>query len=522
MTNNPLPAVETQTQVGRRPRGEAMGHIKTAIGCLLTKGAKQTNYWDYYDGDQPVSYTARRLEAIFQQLDAKFTQNWCAVVIDACADRINLTGFKAKNKALQPLVDAIWQEQQLALESDDVHLGMQVAGEAYAILWRKDLPQPADEAEPAEADEYGPTENDPAPTTAPTDLLPEPKRLGELQVYYNDARLVHLQYDAEDPRQKAWAAKWWVGEDGHRRLTLYYADQLEYYRCSKKDTGQWKPGDFKLIVQDGLPNPAPNPFGVIPVYHFRVQKRVTKSDLANVIPLQNGINKLLADMLVTAEFSAFRQRWVISQSSTSDLKNAPGKVWSLAAGDSTMQDTQVGEFQESNLENFLKPIDALAVSVAAITRTPKHYLLAQGGDLSGEALIAMEAPLTRKAKDRIDRASPVWQEVVALALKLQYDQVVKPGDIEPIWDSVKTVLPLTEAEVRKQTTDTAGLALRTALRWEGKNEDEIALAEKERDEEQARKDELLDAASERAAKNFDQGKGPGGVKPPAPAPAQKK
>jgi hypothetical protein len=37
----------------------------------------------YYAGDQPIKYAAERLRDIFQNAQTRFTENWCAVVIDA-------------------------------------------------------------------------------------------------------------------------------------------------------------------------------------------------------------------------------------------------------------------------------------------------------------------------------------------------------------------------------------------------------------------------------------------------------
>jgi len=53
----------------------------------------------YYDGDQPLVYASKRLEEIFQALDAYFAENWCSVVIDAVRDRINLRMIEVKGAA---------------------------------------------------------------------------------------------------------------------------------------------------------------------------------------------------------------------------------------------------------------------------------------------------------------------------------------------------------------------------------------------------------------------------------------
>jgi hypothetical protein len=72
-------------------------------------------------------------------------------------------------------------------------------------------------------------------------------------------------------------------------------------------------------------------------------------------------------------------------------------IMDLAAGDAGTQPTSAGAFPAADLSNFLTAMDKLAASISAITSTPKHYFFDQGGQLSGEALIALEAPLNKKA-----------------------------------------------------------------------------------------------------------------------------
>jgi hypothetical protein len=56
----------------------------------------------------------------------------------------------------------------------------------------------------------------------------------------------------------------------------------------------------------------PNPLGVVPIVEFRNRPRLLgegRSEIADVISVQNQINKLVCDMMIAAEFSAFKQRW---------------------------------------------------------------------------------------------------------------------------------------------------------------------------------------------------------------------
>src|SRR3990172_8172299 len=110
--------------------------LKLAFEALRDKNAPYKKMWDYYDGDHPLMYTASRLDEIFKGLDAVFTQNWCAVVVDSVNDRINLKGITFADTGAQTAWDALWNEHELAAESDDAHLAAQVVGESFIIAWK--------------------------------------------------------------------------------------------------------------------------------------------------------------------------------------------------------------------------------------------------------------------------------------------------------------------------------------------------------------------------------------------------
>ena len=385
--------------------------VARAHESLDAKAVLYKTLWDYYDGVQPLRYSTERLRDIFHNISVRFSQNWCEAVINSSVDRLNLTGLVVENDdSATRLLERLFSEVNLGLESDDVHLASLVCGEAFVIVWR---------------DNGGP-----------------------IEAYYNDPRLIHIQYDADHPREPLWAAKRWLADDGSYRMTLYYPDRLEYYYTTAKaedvrEATAYRPMETPVET---------NPFGVIPVFHFRRATREVRSELTDVIPLQDAINKLFADMMVAAEFGAFRQRYVISNADIATLKNSPNEIWSLPSGDGQGQGTQVGEFAQTDLRTYLDAIDRLAATIAIITRTPKHYLLSQGGDPSGEALITMEAPLVRKVERYQERFSATWRQVAAFLMTLSGVDV-NVSDITPLFDPVATVQPFTQAQVgvlRKQ------------------------------------------------------------------------
>ena len=165
----------------------------------------------------------------------------------------------------------------------------------------------------------------------------------------------------------------------------------------------------------------------------------------------------------------------------------------------------MGQFSPTDLDNYLKAIDNLAMTLSSITRTPKHYFIRQGGDPSGEALIALESPLNKKASDFIDRCTPVWKRAAAFMLKLG-GIAVSPNDILVDFDSPETMQPYTSAQIIQIETS-AGIPLRTVLKEQGWSDSELEQMDKDKAEERTANQASLGLALLNAQRQFNSGNG---------------
>lgn len=445
--------------------------IERAFNALKSKQSKYSQKWDYYDGNQPLVYSTRRLREVFNTIDARFSQNWCAVVINAAADRISLSEFSVKgNKKATDRLNELFDLTDLDLDADDLHKAAMVCSEGFVIAWKDAI-------------------------------------TGEVEAYYNDPRQVHIEYDEDSPRKKRFAAKWWNDDENKWHLTLYYSDRLEYYVTTGtyKSHSEIAKATAFVSADEAI---APNPYGEIPVFRWTIDGRGS-SDIDNIIEPQNAVNKLVADMMIAAEFGAMKQRYVITNANASNLKNSPNEIWNIPAGDGQGQQTQVGEFGATELSNYTEAIDRQANFIATVSRTPKHYLTDTSGTLSGEALIAMEAPLNKRCKKHINRFSATWQKLAVFLLKLD-GITVDLRDVSVVFDAPETVQPKTEAEVR-QINSSAEIPLVTSLRWEGKSQEEIDTVTKEKEQEKVESQNSFANALLENERRFSQGSQVGGM-----------
>lgn len=416
----------------------ASDDLKIAWKQIAGKQVDQKRCFDYYDGHQPLAYTTKRLREIFKDFQMQFSANWCAVVIDAVLDRLNLLGM-VDDEAAAEKFKPWWDSVEVGTEIRLIHEYALVTGEAFGTIW-------------------------PDETTS----LPE--------IYANDPRVCHMQYDGENPRTPLWAAKFWTANDGKYRATLYYPDRLQYWHTNKQRKSVSSADAFTLEDE------AENPYDQLPVFHWRIHARRTKSDLDPVRPLQDAINKLLADMMVAAEYGAFKQRYIISDSETKgQIKNAPNEIWDLPEGSSA------GEFSATDLVNYLSAIENLVGEIGSITRTPRHFFLATSGQASGDALLAQEAPLVAKVHDRQQALTPTWRSAFQFVAELMggdRDQII------PQWGPAAVIPPLTRATIL-QTYRNAGVPLAAALRAVGYDPQEIqTIMDEQKTEEQARRESL--------------------------------
>lgn len=444
-----------------------MNDLQLAYNALSAKAQAYSLLFSYYDGRQPLVYSTERLRAAFQSLDARFNENWCRVVVDSELNRIGIESWAVGgDEALSTALSDLMTETGLVHDLDDTHLAALVTGESFVVAWPDDG------------------------TGRPT-------------AFYNDPRLCHVWYDALNPRVKRFAAKWWTGDDGYQYMTLYYPDHLEYYASDKPAT---EVASHKAFVPMTPPT-ASNPYGVVPVFHFRLEKRANKGLLVDVLPMQDAINKLFSDMMVTAEYGAYPQRYVISMAGVQGkLRNAPNEVWDVPASDGMGQPTSVGEFSAASLTTYLEAMRDLAQTIGIVTATPAHYFTATGTPPSGDALMVMEAPLTSKTQRHINqRFYPVWQEVGAFLLLLA-GMTVAAQDVTPGFRSPASTQPRAQAEIRQLSVN-AGVPLATVLRDEGWTQAEIDQMEQDKEAEQATATAGLGAALLAQQRRFDQGQG---------------
>lgn len=415
-------------------------HISQAIDQFRISAARYQKTERYYRGDHDLAFATEKFANTFGQLFREFAMNLCPAICDAVRDKLRVTGFSlngtrallpasvardaddaSQDKALRTegprsQIDHIWFRNRMQQRAGEIHKEALKNGDAYAIVWF-----------------------DPA---------------GDVTIYPQRAANVTLVYDEERPGSILWAAKHWRTADKRMRLNIFYPDRIERYVTRKETDGmlpdakdfdvlsersasagrltqpsghlEYRRGQVKPPANAGGSDWIPNPFGVVPVFHFANNADVGctgVSELAPAIPIQDGLNKSILDMLVAMEFSAFRQRWVAGIEVDIDPETGEPKQPFKSSVDqlwvSSDPGTTFGDFGASNLDQFLKVKDSFRVDMASVTGTPLHYFLQTSrGFASGESLKQNETRFLAKVSDRQMSFGQTWAELMSFALKL--------------------------------------------------------------------------------------------------------
>ena len=372
----------------------------------------------YYQGDHDTAITDRLKKFLPPRL--AFRDNFMNVVVDSLAERLEVIGFEIENEAVSEWVWDLWNRNRMVYTQNVIHAETAMLGDSYLLCdWDDENQRP--------------------------------------RWTHQMAEMIIPHYD-ESSRTIDWASKKWfqhphIGEEAETRLNLYYADRVEKYVAQR---GVWR--RYQDDIDEAWPVPwldsAGQPLGV-PLIHFRNRPMGSdfgQSEILNVIPMQDLLNKTLIDLTMILDTLAFPQRYTLNVNhNSSRLDIMPGSV---AEFHSEYDGGSVGQWQAATVDGPLKAIESLVQHIAGTTRTPQHLFQIMGGAPSGEALKTAESGLVNKARQRMVNYGNSWEDCVVMAMKIQAafgpaQPEIDEGSIRTTWDDPETRNEQSHLEVMK-------------------------------------------------------------------------
>jgi hypothetical protein len=409
----------------------------------------------YYEGNQILAYATQRFRDKYGGLFKELSDNWMQIIVDSSAERMKVQGFRFGGQDADDEAWEIWQANGLDGESNMLHTEAIKLSEAYWMVQPGETPRI--------------TAEHPSQVIVATD--PSDRRI----------RLAALK-------------KWSDGENVF--ANVYLPDRVVKYRQTKKPTVIDAMLDFRTAKWETI-GAAGNPLGLVPVIPARNNPSMIhggRSDLAGgPIRIQDAVNKLLADMLVGSESTAYRQRVILGLEQPTDENGKPIPIDDLLSGSLWMfpgKDAKAHEFNATELDNFRKAIDGLVRDLTAQTRTPPHYVAGQIVNASGDALKAAETGLVAKVRSKMEPFGEAHEEAMRLAFKAR-----DPEDPRAEETQAETIWADPESRSQAEVVDAATKKQALGVPWEQIMED-IGYSPQQIDRMQAlREAESLTAAA---------------------------
>lgn len=361
--------------------------------------------------------------------------NWASLVLDSPAERLHVDGFRFgdpddnSDEARNADTDAnrIWRENGMAEESGLVHYGALSQRRAFVLVEKGDDGRPV--------------------------------------LTHETPRQVAVEHEQGSRRKLAAGLKMWRDDwTGNTRATLWTPDRIhEFITKSDAPTFSGRAAQLRGWDAFALPNQTdsdrPNELGAVPFGVFTNRRNRRLSGFAeheDVLTVQNRINLSLIMLVAAMKYGAFRQRWAsgleVDEDPMTGEKIQPYKLDIKSLWTSGDPETKFGEFAATDLKPYVAAVQAAVQDLAAISKTPPHYLIGAVVNVSGDALKAAETGLISKVGDRQRSYGDSWEQVMRLAFRVLGDeQRATAFTAETIWrdPESRSIAELADAAVKK-------------------------------------------------------------------------
>lgn len=376
-------------QVPEVPVGQQPTPLDDLNICLQEMRLRRVQYAlhaDYYFGRHRLVFATDRWRNMFGPIFRKFFDNLCRTVVDVTVDKLQLEGFDTTDGDGCDDAWDLWQNLKMHRKANQVHEEMLRTGDAYVIVQQDETTK-------------------------------------ELEIYPQAAETCMVRYDDEHPDRVAFGFKWWALSDGRVRANLYYPDRtLKFITATSAQFDL--PQRATAFVPWTMPE-IPNELGVVPMFHFPNRANIGQlgvSELEDVVPLQDALNKAILDMMVNGEYISFPQRWAVGLELETDpdtgqainpFTSGADRLWATGSSE-----TQFGQFNQADMTQFINVQENYRLEIGRVSGTPLHYLFTSNQFPSGEAMKTAEARHVAKVERAQVICGEQWETIMALALKL--------------------------------------------------------------------------------------------------------
>ncbi|QUD84608.1 phage portal protein [Gordonia polyisoprenivorans] len=408
--------------------------LTTLLQKIDEPAARYADLDRYYTGTQPLAFLSPEARKALGDRFGRLATNLPRLAVTSLAERLRVTGFTGAD------VWSDWLRNDMDQESPIAHREALLLGNSFVIVW---------------ADQFG-----------------RPK------VTIESAKQVAVLTDPGTRRITAAVKRWETKTT--TEATVFLPDEI--IRLRAEQTGATVNG-FKVVDQ------IDNPLGVVPVVRLRNGDRLLDdgvSEITDLVPLVDALNKLLTDMMVTSEYVGRPRRWATGieleeEEVLDDEGNPTGEteaVNPIPEGNRAMiseNDTaKFGQLEAANLDGYGSAVDVLLGQIMAVSALPAHYI-GQLSDTpaSADALRAAEASLTARAEARQASFGRAWEDVARLIVGVGTGADPQQVDVRVTWADAATRSIAQEADAVVKLYQAGLLPASYALKRLGYSDTEV-------------------------------------------------
>jgi hypothetical protein len=387
-----------------------MSKLPKEVSANETRHGNIRDAREYYDGNHDTLLNDRQKKYLTLKTGKEFNDNYCPIVVDSLAERLSVTGF-------------IVEGDKELLEAKEEDENTIVQGEVFQEWWR------INRMDEGQGDQHvsAVRDSDSYLIVGWDNELEIPTF--DIELAYDGDEGVEVVYSTEKRNIPMYAFKRWKVEDGER-VNIYYPEKIEKYEKKNKgavgkaianvtggkETG-WNLIETEPWTRNGEEGgEGAEPLGV-PVVHFKNLGQgynYGRSELRDVVPLQNALNKSIIDMLAAADTTAFRIYTMVGID-VEDVDVYPGVILSTTKPKS---EADIGHIPGEDLTKLIDIKDSYAFEIARVSRTPLSFFQITREVAAEGTLKQEEAGLVSRAKNRQVAFGNSWEDAMIMARKL--------------------------------------------------------------------------------------------------------
>jgi len=347
-----------------------MNVILNNLFALLEERTAALNELDlYYAGTQPMAYLTPEARTAVGSRFGRLGVNIPRVAVNALTERLRVTGL-ALDGTPSPELWQSWVANDMDQRAGMVHREALVLGRSYVTVWAN----------------------------------PD----GSPRVSVESAHQVAVQRDP-GTREVVRAVKRWETPTTTEAV-VYELDKVTRLRARSLGAIH----GFEVVET------LDNPLGWVPVVEFANTDRLLSdgtSEIVDLIPLVDALNKVTADMMVGSEFYARPRRFATGIELEEDATGAAVNPYPEGNRMMIAEDpaAKFGQLPGSDLASYRSAVEVLVSSIMAVSSLPAHYVgVLSSQPPSADSLRAAEAALTAKAEARQHTFGRSWEQVARL------------------------------------------------------------------------------------------------------------